>query len=71
MTVAGDPTPEQAETLVRAVLSLRGEPVWSSMQIDLFPGSGQSLILARPGDETRVYIADWALRFLSDGEAGE
>jgi hypothetical protein len=65
LTVAGEPTPEQAETLVRAALSIRGEPVWRSMQIDLFPGSGRSLILARPGGETRVYIADWALRFMS------
>jgi hypothetical protein len=71
LTVAGEPTPEQAETLVRAALSIRGEPVWGSMQIDLFPGNGGSLILARPGEAMKVYIADWAMRFLAGGDGGE
>jgi len=71
LTAAGEPTPEQAEALIRAALAERGEAPWDAMEIDLYPGSGSSLILARPAAGTRVYIADWAMRFLMKGLEGE
>jgi hypothetical protein len=41
------------------------------MEIDLYPGGRGSLILARPSEWARVYISDWALRFLMDKIGGE
>ncbi len=54
----------EAALLVRRALRERGEPPWGAMEIELYPGREGSLILARRAAE-RVYIAAWALRFLS------
>jgi hypothetical protein len=71
LTVNGEPTPEQAEAMIRTALEKSGETPWRAMEIDLYPSGRGSLILARPSEWTRVYIADWALRFLMDKFGGE
>jgi hypothetical protein len=63
LVAQGEPSQEQAEALVRAALTAQGRPVWDTMEIDLFPGGSNSLIIACPADG-QPYIADWALRFI-------
>lgn len=71
LTVKGEPTPKQAEAMIRTALRKRGKRPWQAMEIDLYPGGRGSLILARPSEWARVYISDWALRFLMDKIGGE
>ncbi len=57
MTAPGSPSREEAETLVRRALAGR----WVPAIVEVFPGAGESLILAR-----RVLLADWLRAFLED-----
>ena len=61
-----DLTPAEAGELVRRALEESGLPVWESVEADIYCGCGGCLVLARPGQETRVYIADYALPFLPE-----
>ena len=65
MLVPGEPTRPQAEKMVRAALRTHGEAPWEAMRIDLYPGGGASLVIARPAAVmTSVYIDERALEFL-------
>lgn len=61
-----DMTPPEAGRLVRRALEESGLPAWERVEADIYCGCGGSLILARPGQKTRVYIADYALPFLPE-----
>ncbi len=60
----GRPGPRCAAALVRRALSSRSLPAWPRMELELFPGRGGTLILARPAPEISVELADYALPFL-------
>ena len=54
----------EAEALVRRELQARGEPPWNHMEIELFPGEGTSLLIARRREKARIYISAAALSLL-------
>ncbi|MGN1002407.1 MAG: hypothetical protein ACI4PC_06510 [Oscillospiraceae bacterium] len=53
----------QAEALVREALKEAGLQPWPGMSIELFPGHGDTLLMAAPLDGCSVYVADYALPF--------
>ncbi len=57
--------PRDAAELVRRALARRSLPPWPRMELELFPGRGGTLILARPASDISVEVADYALPFLS------
>ena len=57
-------TQEEAAGLVRESLKRQGKEVWRDMEVELYPGEGESLVIARRRAEVRMYISDFALRFL-------
>ena len=54
-----------AERLVRRLLEHR-KLVWKAMYIDVFTYDDRTLLLARPEEITKVYIAPYALPWLAD-----
>ena len=64
-TAPGIPTAEDAVRLLRREFAARGLPRWPAAEIEVFPGGRESLLLARPARETRMYISATALAFLS------
>lgn len=56
-------TQGKAEELVRSALTLAGLKPWHGMQIELFPGHGDTLLMAAPLDGCSIFIADYALPF--------
>ena len=65
LTAPGIPTAADAAKLLRRALSARGESPWAAAEIELFPGQRESLLLARPAREERMYISASALSVLS------
>ena len=59
------PTAEEAAVLLHRALSARGCPPWPAAEIEVFPGRGESLLLARPAREQRMYISTVALGVLA------
>ena len=55
-----------AEAMVRHELERMHKLQWLSMQIDCFAAGDNVMLLARPGDISRVYIAPYALPWLKD-----
>lgn len=64
-TVPGIPTAGDAAKLLRRELTARGAPLWPAAEIEVFPGSRESLLLARPATDTRIYISSGAVAVLS------
>ena len=61
----GTPDAAQAAAQVRRRLEAEGEAPWEAMEIEVYPGNGHSLVIARPAAEG-VYISAWAARYLAD-----
>lgn len=59
------PSAADAAALVRRELTARGRRPWPAAEIEVYPGRGECLLLARPARETRMYISATALAFLS------
>ncbi|MBQ2896409.1 MAG: hypothetical protein IJE26_06840 [Oscillospiraceae bacterium] len=55
---------QEAERLVRETLAKRGEQPWEAMELELFPGSGGGLLIARRCWRQRSYISLTALSVL-------
>ena len=64
LVVPGEPDMRSAAALVRRALAERGLSPWPRTELELFPGEGGSLILARPAPDVSVAVADYALPFL-------
>lgn len=64
-TAPGIPTAEDAVRLLRREFAARGLPRWPAAEIEVFPGGRESLLLARPAGEYRMYISAGALTVLS------
>jgi len=64
LIVPGGLSGREAKELVRRELRNRGEVPWEAMEMELFPGAGNSLLIARRRDKTRVYISAAALMVL-------
>ena len=54
----------EAVRLVRRELLRRGERPWKSMEIEIYPGAAETLIIARQSREESVYIDSRAVCFL-------
>jgi len=54
-----------AAALVRRELTARGRRPWPAAEIEVYPGRGECLLLARPARETQMYISATALAVLS------
>ena len=65
LVAPGIPTAEDAARLLRRELRQRGQRPWPAAEIEVFPGQGESLLLARPAEEERMYISTAALGFLT------
>ena len=65
LVAPGVPAAADAALLVRQALTQRGELPWPAAEIEVFPGQGESLLLARPAEEERMYISTAALGFLT------
>lgn len=65
LVVPGTPSPEEAAKLLRREFSTRGQFPWSAAEIEVFPGRRESLLLARPAREQRMYISTVALGVLA------
>ena len=65
LVAPGIPTAEDAAKLLRRELRERGQRPWPAAEIEVFPGNGESLLLARPAAEERIYISAAALDILS------
>ncbi len=65
LRVPGRPAPTEAETLVRSVLGAGNS--WGTLEIELFPGREETLVLAHPA--TGIYISRDALAYLADRKA--
>ena len=61
LRVAGQPEPAEAEALVRAALG--AGCIWGTLEIELFPGRKETLVLARPA--SGIYISRDALAYLA------
>ena len=61
LRIAGQPEAAEAETLVRAALG--GRRSWGTLEIELFPGRKETLVLARPA--SGIYIKKDALAYLA------
>jgi hypothetical protein len=57
-------SPALAAALVRTALSGAGLQVWEGMELDVFPGDGGALILARPRSPLTVTPAPWLLPYI-------
>ena len=62
LCLPGCPKRDEAEAAVRRALGTRTNFV---MEIELFPGRGESLVLAHPAGGQNVYIAEAAVRYLA------
>lgn len=65
LVTPGTPGAEEAGRLVRRALTDRGETPWPAAEIEVYPGVGESLILAHPAAGERVYISAGAMRVLA------
>lgn len=65
LVAPGTPTAADAARLLRRELHRRGQTPWPAAEIEVFPGAGESLLLARPARETRMYISTAALDVLT------
>lgn len=66
LTAESDVTPKEAARLVRQRLRRDGREPWRTMEVEVYSGSGGSLVIARPRVRERIYISVFALRYLSD-----
>lgn len=64
-------TRQEAAALVRANLRRQGKEVWRDMELELYPGAGETLVIARRRNPGRMYISAFALRFLLERAGGE
>ena len=56
---------DYTEKKVRRLNEYQGVIVHVSLdEVELYPGEGESLVIARRREEVRMYISDFALRFL-------
>ena len=62
LRLPGHPKRAEAEAAVRRALGTRTGFV---MEIEMFPGRGESLVLAHPAGGQNVYIAEAAVRYLA------
>lgn len=65
LVTPGTPGAEEAGRLVRRALTDRGEALWPAAEIEVYPGGTESLILAHPAPEERVYISAGAVQILA------
>lgn len=56
----------EALRLVRQSLRGQGETPWRFMELEIFSGTGGSLVIARPRREERLYISVSALQVLAN-----
>lgn len=57
--------PSQAKALVRTALSYCGLEPWCTIDIDIFPGRDETLLIAKPGIFYKTSVADYALPFFN------
>jgi|GEM_PF-2857416 len=55
--------PSRAKALVRTVLEDYGFEPWGTIDIDIFTGGEETLLIAKPGIIYKAAIADYALPF--------
>ena len=64
LIVPGQLSQKEAKAMVHRELRKRGEPLWAAMEIEVYPGEGSSLLIARPRETQHIYISAAALRVL-------
>ena len=65
LLVPAETEEREAAEIVRRSLAERGLSPWPAMEIELYPGSGGCLLIARPAKGEKVYITKFALRWLT------
>ena len=71
LVAPGLPEAAEAERFVRRALTAAGERPWAAMEIEVYPGAEDSLVIARPVRGERVYIISGAARLLAERYGGE
>ncbi len=66
LLVPAETEEREAAEIVRRSLAERGLSPWPAMEIELYPGSGGCLLIARPARGEKIYMTAFALRWLAE-----